>query len=116
MEKIIFNFSTEYTKIPGARTKKQGDFSGEDFREAKLIPSFEKAQSEGKKLLVDLDGCYGFLSSFLDESFGGLTEKFGKTVVNRVLEVKCDDESALIDTINSSIDVWERQRGNGGNS
>lgn len=114
MEKIVLSIEKEYTKTPGARYIKNGNFSGEDFRETKLIPAFEKAQAENKKLLVDLDGCYGFLISFIDEAFGGLTYKFGKTVVNKLLEVKCNDESSLINDVNTAINEWEIKRVHGG--
>ena len=110
MENLILSIASDYTKTPGARTIAQGEFSGEDFRDNKLIPIFEQAQAENKKLLVDLDGCYGFLLSFIDEAFGGLTLKFGKTAVNNILEVKCNDEKSIIDTINTAINEWDAKR------
>jgi len=115
MEMIVLSISNDYTKTPGARTKEQGDFSGEDFRETKLIPAFKKATDEHRKLLVDLDGCYGFLLSFLDEAFGGLTLEFGKSVVKETLDIKSEDERSLIDAVNTSVEEWEEKRLAGGN-
>lgn len=37
-----------------------------------MIPRFEQAAGENKTLVVDLDGGYGYASSFLEEAFGGL--------------------------------------------
>jgi len=111
MDKLVLSIATEYTKMPGARYIKNGDFSGQDFRETKLIPAFEKAQAEGKLLLVDLDGCYGFLSSFIDEAFGGLAERYGKKAINKTLEIKCDDENSLVSEANNAIDEWDKKRG-----
>jgi len=114
MKKIVLSVANDYTKTPGARYRKNGEYSGEDFRETKLIPAFEKAQAENKKLLVDLDGCYGFLLSFIDEVFGGLTFKFGKETVTKILEVQCKDESSLEREVNIAIDDWEIKRKCGG--
>ena len=111
MDRVMLSIANDYTKTPGARHRKNGDFSGEEFRETKLIPAFEKALEEGKKLFVDLDGCYGFLISFIDEAFGGLAEKFGKDVVSKTLELKCNDEDSLIIEANTAIDEWDKKRG-----
>ena len=110
MENIILKISKDFTQTPGARYKKQGEFSGEDFRDRLLIPKFKEAQNEGKKLLVDLDGCYGFLSSFIDEAFGGLTIEFGKQEVKKILSIKSNDESSLIELIDTVIDEWDDKK------
>jgi len=110
MEYVVLNIAKDYTETPGARKRNQGKYSGEDFLETKLIPEFKKAQAENKQLLVDLDGCYGFLLSFIDEAFGGLTLKFGKRAVDEVLKVECKDEKSLLETINTVIEEWEKKR------
>ena len=63
--------ATEYNQTPGGRFKDEGEFSGEDFRDTLLAPKFQDAISHGEKLVVDLDGGYGYATSFLDEAFGG---------------------------------------------
>jgi len=110
MDTDILRIADEYTQTPGARFIRQGEYSGEDFRERLLIPRFENASQNGIILLVDLDGCYGFLSSFIDEAFGGLTQRFGKQSVQKRLRIKSDDERALIGVIDITINEWEDKR------
>ena len=43
-----------------------------------LYPKFLEAIDSKKILTVDLDGGYGYGSSFLEESFGGLVRKLKK--------------------------------------
>ena len=114
MDRLVLSIAEDYTMTPGARLRKNGEFSGEEFLETKLVPAFRNAQKESKKLLVDLDGCFGFLLSFIDEAFGRLTYIFGKADVNKILEVKCNDEVSIIDAVNTAIDEWEIKRKNEG--
>lgn len=88
--------ATEYTQTPGGRFKDEGEFSGEDFRDTLLAPKFQDAISHGEKLVVDLDGGYGYATSFLDEAFGGLARA---TKDQRVMDIELisDDESRLVE-------------------
>lgn len=72
MHKIEIKISRDYSPTPGPRYIKEGDNSGEYFRQTKLFPAFKQALIEGKKVVVDLDGTAGYGTSFLEESFGGL--------------------------------------------
>lgn len=69
---IKINIAQDYSKVPGGRFIKDGLYSGEDFREKILRPKFYEAEKEHTTLQIDLDGGYGYGSSFLDEAFGGL--------------------------------------------
>lgn len=40
---ITINIANEYTKTPGGRFKSEGEFSGEDFRDAILLPKYLEA-------------------------------------------------------------------------
>lgn len=70
---ITINIANEYTKTPGGRFKSEGEFSGEDFRDGILLPKYLEAVKHNQILCIDLDGGYG--SSFLEEAFGGVSEK-----------------------------------------
>lgn len=62
----------DFTRYPGPRYRKDGPFSGEEFRERLLEPALRKAVAEREDLVVVLDGVAGYGSSFLDEAFAGL--------------------------------------------
>lgn len=61
---ITINIANEYTKTPGGRFKSEGDFSGEDFRDSILIPKYLEAVKQNQLLCINLDGGYGYGSSF----------------------------------------------------
>ena len=89
----------EFSETPGARYKSEGIYSGEEFRESLLQPKFEEAIKKGEKLVVDLDGGYGYPTSFLEEAFGGLARTFGSQKVLESLEFVSEDEPALVEEI-----------------
>ena len=103
MDKIVILIAKDFTDAPGGRYIVEGSYSGEEFRKDLLEPAYKKAVEEKKKLFVDLDGCYGFPSSFLDESFGGLARIYGSQNVLNVIEFKSLDQPSLIDDIKEII-------------
>ncbi|HCE2195151.1 STAS-like domain-containing protein [Vibrio parahaemolyticus] len=58
----------DFSEFPGPRFISLGPNSGEAFREEVLIPAI---RAHGN-VIVDLDGTFGYGSSFLEEAFGGL--------------------------------------------
>jgi len=95
--------ATDFTKTPGPRKAADGDFSAEEFRSKILKPKFEEARSKKEKLLVDLDGGFGYFDSFLEESFGGLAREYGIQPVLETLEFKSEEEPILLDKITKFI-------------
>ncbi|MFQ2646930.1 STAS-like domain-containing protein [Aeromonas caviae] len=65
---MITIFVKDFSVFPGPRTKELGENSGEAFRDDILIPAIR----EHKQVCVNLDGVFGYGSSFLEEVFGGL--------------------------------------------
>lgn len=65
------NIANDFSVYPGGRYRKDGDYSGEEFRESLLLPAFEN----NDKVEIELDGTRGYGSSFLEESFGGLVRR-----------------------------------------
>ena len=100
---IQINIALDFTDTPGPRYIKDGEFSGEEFRESILIPKFEQAKKDKAKLEINLDGGYGYPSSFLEEAFGGLARKFGVLAVLDTLTFISKEEPSLIDKIKSFI-------------
>lgn len=99
---IKINIATEFTNSPGGRKKEDGAFSGEEFREKFLEKAFED-KTVSSKIIVVLDGCYGFATSFLEESFGGLARKYGKKRVLDRLVLVSEEEPLLIEEIKAYI-------------
>ena len=95
----------EFSKLPGPRYRNEGDFSAEDFREHWLLPAFQKAVTSKRRLRVDLDGGYGYATSFLEEAFGGLArrQEYSPEIVLDILEFKSDEEPYLIGDIQRYI-------------
>jgi len=100
---MVIKISEDFTKTPGARYKTDGDFSGEEFREDFLMPCFLKAIENSENLTIDLDGGYGYATSFLEESFGGLARKYSPKQVLDILLFKSEDELSLVDEIKRYI-------------
>lgn len=75
IKEIYLDVSKDYTDTPGGRYIKDGSFSGEDYRENVLYPKYIEARNKGVKLIINLDGCFGYPTSFIEESFGGLARK-----------------------------------------
>lgn len=100
---ITIKISRDFTKTPGARYKSEGSYSGEEFREKILEPKFLEAKKKNEKILIDLDGGYGYAPSFLEEAFGGLTRLYTKEEVLDIIEIKSDDEPSLVEEVYSYI-------------
>lgn len=96
MSGITVTIARDFSETPGPRYRTDGKFSGEEFRHKVLLPAFLKARSLGVELLVDLDGTEGYATSFLEESFGGIAREYGATDLERVLQLKSDEEPYLI--------------------
>lgn len=101
---ITINICKDFSDTPGARYTSDGNFSGEEFREKILKPKFEEALERNKKLKIEMDGGYGYPTSFLEEAFGGLAREFGAFKVKNLLEFVSEDEPSLVEEILSYID------------
>ena len=103
MEKLTLHV-VEFSRTPGFRKIADGPFSGELFLRDFLQPRFQAALDRNAILVVILDGARGYGTSFLEESFGGLSRKYGATLVLEHLEVISEDEPYLVDDIKIYID------------
>ena len=95
---IVINIAETYTKKPGGRFKKEGPFSGEDFRDSVLYPEFCKTKQNNDVLIVNLDGGYGYATSFLEEAFGGLARKTKDSAV-LAIKIISEEEPQLVEKI-----------------
>lgn len=83
-KEIELNISKQFSKYPGPRFRKEGEKSGEEFREEILEVAFDQCIKSNNILLVNLDGGAGYGTSFLEEAFGGLARKYNNP--NLILE------------------------------
>jgi STAS-like domain of unknown function (DUF4325) len=72
MANKMISIAAQFSRYPGPRYRKDGPFSGEEFREEFLAPALQNAGKTGSLVIVTLDGVAGYGSSFLEEAFGGL--------------------------------------------
>ncbi|TKT71421.1 DUF4325 domain-containing protein [Afipia massiliensis] len=83
------SIATDFSRYPGPRYRRNGEFSGQAFREEKLIPALKEVQASGEVLIVILDDVAGYGSSFLEEAFGGLIrEGFSEADLKRHLRIE----------------------------
>jgi hypothetical protein len=93
--------ATDFSKAPGPRYIGEGKHSGQEFREQILYPRVLAALSDKTQLTIDLDGTFGFGTSFLEEAFGGLIRD-NKLGIDDILGVICfvsTEEPDLVDEI-----------------
>jgi hypothetical protein len=91
---IKYEFIKEYTKYPGGRFERLGDYSGEDFRENVL----RKILESGKTVDIDATGVItSFSPSFLDEAFGQLAKEYGIEVFTAKIKLHSKDNPDLSD-------------------
>ncbi|KAB2682942.1 DUF4325 domain-containing protein [Brucella pseudintermedia] len=71
---MMIDLARDFSPYPAGRYSADGQFSGEAFREHKLVPALKTLVAGGsdEKLVINIDGVRAFGSSFLEEAFGGL--------------------------------------------
>jgi len=101
---VIINIAKEYSSTPGARYITDGPFSGEDFRDNFLEEKYKQCIKNNEKLTINFDGGYGYGTSFLEESFGGLVRKGydGKQMLEIMIFIS-DEEPELINKVQKYI-------------
>lgn len=100
---MTINICRKFSETLGARYKTEGKFSGEEFRESLLNDRYLEARKLGEKLTIELDGGYGYPTSFLEEAFGGLARDHDPHEVNETLEFVSEDEPSLVAEIRGYI-------------
>ena len=109
MEKIV-NIAKDYTMTPGGRTRSEGEYSGEEFREKILYPAYRDAKKQNLQLVIILDGGYGYATSFLEEAFGGLARE---TKDRSIMDIKIisNEEPGLIEKVQGYMRDALKERG-----
>ena len=76
----------------GPRFRRLGDNSGEEFREDFLIPWLDSLP-ENETGIVDFAGTKVYMSSFLEESFGGAVRKGYGNKVDKIEFINIEEDS-----------------------
>jgi len=98
--------STDFSDAVGHRTKEDGPKSGEEFREKFLEPLISDQSVDIVE--IDMDDTWGYPSSFLEESFGGLVRKFGRKLILKKIEIISTQDESLKARITEYIDKAEK--------
>lgn len=107
------NIVEDFTECTGGRYKRNGEYSGEEFRETILLPKYKEAYNKNEKLIVDLDGGFGYGTSFLEEAFGGLVRSINLKEAKKIKEllvIKCEDAPRYIEKINNYINAALKEK------
>lgn len=91
--KKTIKIATDFSDSPGSRYKEDGAFSAEAFMEEIFLFEFEKAVNGNYKILVDLDGVWGYPSSFISGSFGKLSLEKGSHLLLKHIEFKSEESN-----------------------
>lgn len=97
------SIATDFSRTPGARHVSEGKYSGDEFRDNILYPKYCEAKENNEKLVVNLDGCYGYATSFLEESFGGLVRKIQKRGILDTIVIESEEDESLIELIHQYV-------------
>lgn len=101
IEKIII--AKDFTATPGARYRTDGKWSGEEFLEDHLQKKFNAAVQQNGLVFIDLDGVFGYPSSFVSGSFGKLSLEKGADLVLKHLQFKSDDSPIRLEQVITEI-------------
>lgn len=94
MGNIRINIKEDFSDSPGARYRKDGPHSGEQFYEELLKIKFDEAVKQNVKLEINLDGVWGYPSSFVSGSFGKLSLEYSaEKVLNTIIFISNESET-----------------------
>jgi hypothetical protein len=111
---ITISIAKDFSRIPGARFPKEGNYSGEEFRKNVLLPKLKEAIEKKVKLQVVLDGTAGLGTSFLEEAFGGLIriDNISYSDIQSTLVLVSEEDEDYIEEINQYIKEAYEQKNN----
>src|SRR5262245_42609441 len=87
------SIAKDFSPYPAGRTRRDGEFSAERFRDEVLVPELKRAEATSSRVVVILDDVLGYSSSFLEETFGGLVRRrvFSPDFIRRSLIIEAKD-------------------------
>lgn len=85
---------SDFTTLPGARHREDGDGSADQFFEEFILPTLKKALiNKNLKVIIDLDGTLGYASSFTSQLAVRIKGEFNnKRSIRKLVSIKSDDD------------------------
>lgn len=108
---VKINIANDFSEVPGGRFIKEGNHSGELFRDELLIKKYTQVEKDKDILEINFDGTYGFGTSFLEEAFGGLVRKYKKRNVWSHLRIISTEDETIPDNVKKYILEAEKRLG-----
>ncbi|WP_404833518.1 STAS-like domain-containing protein [Alcaligenes nematophilus] len=89
----MINVAKDFTRFPSGRWKKNGNTSGEAFRNNFIEPAIKNRTP----IAIDLDGVIGYGSSFLEEAFGGSirSTRINKSEFNKIVTLISENKTLI---------------------
>ena len=105
MSTKVINIANDFSLFPTGRYARDSSCSAEALRDRIIIPALK----EHSEVIIELDGTYGYSSSFLEEAFGGLLRAgYTSDYLNSSIKLSSKDDSSLILEINEYINNAEK--------
>lgn len=101
--KETITIARDFSNRLGARYRKDGPYSGQEFLESHLKPALERAVAGDYRVLIDLDGVWGYPSSFVSGSFGKLSLEKGAALVEKHFYFKSDENNMRLERVQKEI-------------
>lgn len=107
-----FKIARDFSLTPGPRFMDEGEFSGELLRKEYLLSLITECIENQTTVTVDLDGTHGYLTSFLEEAFGGLIRenRLALSDLNKTIELISHEEPYLVDDIKNYLQEADREQ------
>ncbi|MTH60672.1 STAS-like domain-containing protein [Paracoccus litorisediminis] len=86
----------DFSPFPiGRFTPRDGEYTGQSFRELHLVPAMKSVLGTSERIYVDIEGLITLGSSFLEEAFGGLVRESGfkRSDVEKYIVIEFKDPS-----------------------
>ena len=100
---VTINIKEDFSATTGFRTYDDGPKSGLEFFDKLLNDKYKEATEQSVKLKIILDGGEGYTSSFLNEAFRLLGEKYGADLVWSNLIIVSEERPKYISKIKKSV-------------
>lgn len=87
----------DFTTVPGARHRTDGDGSADEFYEDYAKESIEQAVEENKSIILDFDGTWSYPSSFTSQLAMLIKTNYSPDYIREHLDITANDEPGMVE-------------------